>query len=475
MKIKLILSFLISFTTAHAHESLDERGSNATDSRTADAHSLVFKNNPQLVASIMKGGGFGSELSWAVANSLYSRTNENAINDVRKKIKIESIAPRTWLLRLPIVNVVVFETDDGLVLIDSGYAPAGPALVETLKKINTKPVHTIIHTHFHADHAFGAWAFMTSEHKPQIIAEERFVEQMEYDMRAWGLNARNNQKKPLDVPKNWAMAIKPTITFHGALKHHIGGEEFVLTHSRGETDDQIWVSVPGRKIVASADYFQSFLPNAGNGKRRQRYTEEWAQALRSMADLEPEFLLPAHGAALRSAEEIQRRLKGQARMLDSIAQQVVDGLNSGKRRDQVLEKVALPADLVNQEDARELYVSAKDIARMVASEYSGWWDDVPSHWSPAPLAAEAKELAQLAGGSEKMIHRALALVRSHPALASHLADWAWYADSENLVVAQGALEVYSQRVTQPLPTQEALVYAEHMTRLQSKITELSQK
>ncbi|MEI6064195.1 MAG: MBL fold metallo-hydrolase, partial [Pseudanabaena sp. ELA748] len=91
----------------------------------------------------------------AIANKMYSRTDEAAIADARTKLKVEVHGPRTWLLRLPFVNIAVFETDAGLVLVDSGYAPAGPALRETLQKLSAKPVHTIIHSHYHADHAWG--------------------------------------------------------------------------------------------------------------------------------------------------------------------------------------------------------------------------------------------------------------------------------------------------------------------------------
>lgn len=457
--------------TAQAHEPDDRAVSGIQNPAYMAARAQVYKANPQMVQSIKEGGGFGAELSIAVANNMYSRTNQNAIADARAKLKVQELAPRTWLLRFPIVNVVVFETDEGLVLVDSGYAPAGPALAETLKKLSNKPLHTVILTHFHADHAFGAWALM--DQKPRVVTEQRFITQMELDMRSNGLIARNNQQGAADVPRTWADAVRPTQTFHSKTTLRIGGEDFVLTHARGETEDQIWVAVPGRKIVASADYFQDFLPNAGNGKRRQRYPEEWAQALRDMAALKPELLLPAHGPAITKPEEIQDRLPAQAQMLDSISKQVVAGLNSGVRRDQVIEKVALPPELAKRSDARELYVSAKDIGRMVVSEYSGWWDDIPSHWRPAPLANEAKEIVQLAGGARPVIQRAVALADSNPELASHLADWAWYADSDDPEVAQGALKVYSARVAKPLPTQEVLVYAEHMVRLQLKLNELN--
>ena len=456
--------------TANAHDQDDCGGSGAKSPAVLAARAQVFKANPQMVKSIMEGGGFGTELSYAVANSMYSRTDQNAIAEARARLKVEAVAPRTWLLRFPIVNVVVFETDEGLVLVDSGYAPAGPALAETLKQLSNKPLHTVILTHFHADHAFGAWALM--EQKPRVVTEQRFIAQMELDMRSNGLIARNNQQSLADVPRTWADAVRPTQTFQDKTTLKIGGEDFVLTHARGETEDQIWVAVPGRGIVASADYFQGFLPNAGNGKRRQRYPEEWAQALRDMAALNPRLLLPAHGPAIARPEEIQDRLPAQAQMLDSISRQVVAGLNSGVRRDQVIEKVALPPELARRSDARELYVSAKDIGRMVVSEYSGWWDDIPSHWRPAPLAHEARELVQLAGGARQVIRRATALADRDPELASHLADWAWYADSNDPEVAQGALNVYARRVAKPLPTQEVLVYAEHMVRLQLRLNEL---
>lgn len=452
-------------------QDVQTHGASLNPALTA-ARAQVYKSNPQLVKSIMLGGGFGTELSYAIANRMYSRTDAAAIADARAKLKIEALAPRTWLLRFPIVNVVVFETDAGLVLIDSGYAPAGPALLDALKQISAKPVHTIVLTHYHADHAFGAWALLAAGMTPKIVTEERFIQQMEADMRTHGVIARNNQQSLSDVPRTWADAVRPTETFYNKTTLNIGGEDFILTHARGETEDQVWVAVPSRKVVVAADYFQGFLPNAGNGKRRQRYPEEWAQALLNMVALKPDLLLPMHGPAITNTTEIKDRLSAQAEMLNSISQQVVDGLNAGIRRDLVIDRVALPPELAKRDDARELYVSAKDIGRMVVKEHSGWWDDIPSHWDPAPVAAEAREIAALSGGARKLIQRALALASTNAALASHLADWAWLASEEDSTVVQGVLDVYAKRVAQPLPTQEALVYAEHMTRLQLKLNAL---
>ena len=49
----------------------------------------------------------------------------------------------------PLVNVVVFETEDGLVLVDAGMAAAGPVIRELIASVTDAPIHTIIYTHCH--------------------------------------------------------------------------------------------------------------------------------------------------------------------------------------------------------------------------------------------------------------------------------------------------------------------------------------
>ena len=438
--------------------------------KVAAARAAVVRENPLLMRVIARGGSFSSEFSQAIANKMYSRTDEAAIADARAKLKVEAQGPRSWLLRLPFVNIAVFETDAGLVLVDSGYAPAGPALRDTLKTLSARPVHTIIHSHYHADHAWGAWALMDmgpGGGQPRIVTTEAFIDQMNQDLRSHGLIKRNNNQAT--VPRSWDEVIRPTLTFHGRTTLNIGGEDFVLTHARGETEDQLWVSLPGRRIVVSADYFQGFMPNAGNGKRRQRFAEAWAQALRQMAALKPLRLLPMHGPALQAEAEIQDKLQAHAAVLESIVEQTLRGLNAGQRTDEVVDSVVLPPELAQRKDLIEDYVTARDIARMVVKQYNGWWDDIPSHWNPAPLAAQGQEIARLAGGPRQLVARARALSASDPAVAASLADWAWLAAPDDAVVLQGALDVYGARIGGNTTTQEALTYLEHMVRLKLRL------
>ncbi len=55
----------------------------------------------------------------------------------------------------------------------------------------------------------------------------------------------------------------------------------------------------------------------------------------------------------------------------------------------------------------------------------GWYDGIPSHLKPAPEAEQAREIAELAGGFERLVERALARMQSGElAMACHLIDWA---------------------------------------------------
>jgi alkyl sulfatase BDS1-like metallo-beta-lactamase superfamily hydrolase len=68
---------------------------------------------------------------------------------------------------------------------------------------------------------------------------------------------------------------------------------------------------------------------------------------------------------------------------------------------------------------------------------------VPSELKPAPRAAQAKELALLAGGVERLLERSRALLAAGDArLAAHLVDWAAEAAPASREVHAARAAVY---------------------------------
>ena len=443
-----------------------------TDSDAAAEHHRnevrigLLMSDPALTEAIVGGGAFGGAYSPLVAQNMFDRHHADAIEDAKRLVEIEAVGPRSWLVRLPIVNVAVFETDDGLVIVDTGMAPGGPAVLQAIRTVSSAPVHTIIYTHAHVDHCMGTWALLDDE--PEIIAHADAPRRFERYVKLRGSVSRYMSQPLASFPTGAEDWVAPTQTFTDTMTITVGGERFDLIHRRGETDDQLYVSVPGRRAVASADYYQGFLPNAGNGKRVQRYVEEWAVALREMVALEPRFLLPAHGEpVVDDAATIAEVLTVHAEALEHIVEHTLAGLNARQRQDVVADSLVMPERLASHPTLNEQYVSPADISRMVMKQYCGWWDDVPSHWAPARFDQQAAMICELAGGVDAVVTAAREMAETDSTMACHLADWAYFAEPTNAAAARTVLDVYRMRiVNDSRNTQEVLMYLDHMTEVQ---------
>lgn len=431
-----------------------------------DSRASLFVEFPDLYPAIKRGGAFGGPWSNAIARDIFA-ASEQGISDARELGKIEEVAPNTWMIYLPLVNVVVFETGEGLVLVDAGTAAEGPAIAELVASVSSMPIHTIIYTHGHTDHAFGTWALVANN--PQIIATNALVDRFDRYRKLRGSLARYMGQPLSSMPESEDDMYYPTVTFSGATEIVVGGESFYLRAHRGETDDQLYVWVPSRRVVATADYYQGFLPNAGNGKRVQRYPEEWAVALREMAAEKPNLLLPAHGKPLKDPALIQENLGVLAEVFEVIAAQTIEELNKGTRKDLIPTRLVLPERLQNHPTLEEKYVSFEDVSKMVIKLYTGWWDDIPSHWTPATFDEQAREIVRLAGGSNNLVARARALMSSDIVMASHITDWAWYAFPDDAEVQQLVIDNYHARIISPdANTQEILAYLDIMTAARAR-------
>ena len=429
-----------------------------------DTRMMVLAENPELIARVAEGGSFGGEFSLAAAQNMFGRV-DTAIEDVKDKTSVIEVAPGSYLIRMPIVNAAFFETDEGIVLVDTGMAPAGPAILDAIRSVSEQPIHTIIYTHGHVDHAYGTWAIMDAGETPEIIAHDLLKPRFERYIRLRGSLAKYMSQPEDQLPASESDLIWPTRYFSDRLELEIGGEIFVLQHHKGETDDQLYVWVPGRKALASADYYQGFLPNAGNGKRYQRHVEDWAVAMREMAALQPEILLPAHGAPITDTAIIVENFTVLADTLQYIVDVTIEGLNAGKRKDLIYGAIELPEHLAQHPTMNVQYVSVSDISKMVIKKYTGWWDDIPSHWTPASMEDQGEMIIELAGGNIPAITQyAREMIADNIKLASHLTDWLFYARPDDPDIQQLVFDVYKTRILDPdTNNMEMLTYLDQMT------------
>ena len=348
-------------------------------------------------------------------------------------------------------NTIVLETQEGLVIVDPGGSVDYRKKYEAIRKATDSPLHTAIYTHGHIDHVFGVSLFVAEEAaRPNIIAHRLLPDRLQRYIRTNGWNSAINGRQfrggAGSVP--WPDQFDyPTLTYADRLDITVGGQEIRIRHTRGETDDHSWIYLPGSGVLCTGDLFIYAIPNAGNPQKVQRYAAEWASGLEEMAALAPKVLLPGHGFPIIGADRVREALLNTAQLLEYLDTRTVALMNEGASLDRILHEVRMPENLSDLPYLQPVYDEPEFIVRNIYRLYGGWYDGIPSHLKPAPEAAQAREIAALAGGAKRLAERAEKIVDEGDCrLACHLADWAVLAAPDDESVRAAAGRVYMARI-----------------------------
>jgi len=122
-------------------------------------------------------------------------------------------------------------------------------------------------------------------------------------------------------------------------------------------------------------------------------------------------------------------------------------MNEGARLDDIVHAVTAPTNLLAKPYLRPIYDEPEFVVRNVWRLFGGWYDGNPAHLKPAPEAALAGELAELAGGAKRLATRAVALaVEGDLRLAGHLVELASLAAPDDPMVQGARADVFELRV-----------------------------
>lgn len=366
------------------------------------------------------------------------------------------VAERTWFTSW-FSGMTAFETDDGLVLVDTGSAPAAPGMATQIRECTDRPVHTAVYTHGHIDHAYGLPHFvLEGQDSPRVVGHPDQLVRAERYERTHDHNIAVNHRQfggivpesgdPLGGIDFVTPPVLPDTFVVDEQRFVIGGVTFDVHHARGETDDSLWVHCPDRGVLCPGDLFIWSVPNCGNPQKVQRYPADWARALRRMAALRPSSLCPGHGGPVVAEPDlIEEMLTTTADFLQTIVDATIEALNAGSPPHvDIVHAVEIPS--TDLPWLRPTYDEGEFIVRSMIRQLGGWWTGRPSELKPAARSAVAAELAGLAGGAEVLARRAVALADSGDLrLACHLADLVIEADPTDADAAELAAGVYERR------------------------------
>jgi cyclase len=142
-------------------------------------------------------------------------------------------------------TVSVLTGPDGVLLVDSQFAPLTDKLVAAIRKISDKPIRFLVDTHLHGDHTGGNENF--AKLGVLVFGRDQLRARLEHPTPA-----------PDGTPRKPAAAIAlPVVTYDGPVSIHVNGEDVRLIPVRNaHTDGDTLISFQQHDIIATGDCYR---------------------------------------------------------------------------------------------------------------------------------------------------------------------------------------------------------------------------
>jgi cyclase len=162
------------------------------------------------------------------------------------EIRTTQLAPDFWTLEGQGGTISVLAGADGVLLVDSQFAPLTDKLVAAIRRVTDRPIRFLVDTHVHPDHTGG------NENFARLGATIFARDQLRYRLEHPNPAAGGSPGKPAPA------AALPVVTYNASLSIHVDGEDVrLLPVVAAHTDGDTVVSFPGHDILAVGDIFRS--------------------------------------------------------------------------------------------------------------------------------------------------------------------------------------------------------------------------
>jgi cyclase len=189
------------------------------------------------------------------------------------QIKTTDLGNKTYRLEGQGGNITVAVGTDGIIMVDTQFAPLSDKIKAAIKAISPLPIKYTILTHFHGDHTGGVANFQ----KDGVIA----LAQDNIRLRLLG-GTTNGTTGNKTQPQSGDAIPKETY-FGGTKEIVVGGRKAVLTHYyNAHTDGDTGVYFPDANVIATGDimnsnhtYQQVDFFNGGDIRGMIRASNDW--------------------------------------------------------------------------------------------------------------------------------------------------------------------------------------------------------
>lgn len=210
------------------------------------------------------------------------------------EIKMTKVSGNVYMLEGAGGNIAASLGDDGILMVDTEYAPLAAKIQAALKGIGItdKPVRFVVNTHYHSDHSNGNAAFAAAG--ATILANENLRKRLEEGSSIGNGPGGSINIKQAPQPKE----ALPVITYDDGVNIFLNGEEIEVRHMpAAHTDGDSVVFFATNKVLHMGDIFVRygfpFIDVNGGGSIQGMI----AACDKALAEFPPDTkVIPGHGA-----------------------------------------------------------------------------------------------------------------------------------------------------------------------------------
>jgi len=375
---------------------------------------------------------------------------------------VEKVADGVWCIGgYSLANTTVIETDDGLIVYDTGDTREEAEHVrEAIAGISSKPIKVIIYSHSH--YAMGGGALVDNPDDVLVIGHPMLNQTVESSLRGGGSPSAIPEVGPImtsrvlvqfnnflptegpDAALAGKLEIGKPVAFLPANRTVEDGEildllglkvQFFTKYTSDDFNLTVWVPEKG---VVMNNFFWPGTPNIYT-LRGGVYRDPliWRDGLKLIRDLQPEVLLNTHTRAVVGKEEVHKRLTGYMDQLTLTYDQTLRGILNGLGPDDLRQFIHIPAHLREIPENAQTYGETVHFPEAIYQYVIGWFDgDVTKLFNVSPKE-EADRLVALMGGPAKVMAAARSAFDAEEyAWGAQLVQYLYLLDPMNREVRQ---------------------------------------
>lgn len=381
---------------------------------------------------------------------------------------IEKTAEGIWVIGgYSITNVVVIESDEGLIVIDTGDSKEeGIKLREVIREnISKKPIIAAIYTHSH--YCMGTGVMVDDPKTAMIIGHKRLNETVQNNFMSGGAIAQIPELGPVltarqliqfsnflpDTGVDGLLGQRYRIKENAYLPANkivedgeiveIGGIAFQFFTEYRSDDFNLTVWLPEQKVVMNNLYWPG-TPNLYSIRGASyRDPREWRNGLQVIRDLKPEIMMSTHAKTVKGSKEVFDAISNYMDMVTLVYDQSLRGILHGLGPDELRYFVYQPKHLAAFPNNAQAYGEVPWFTPAVFYQQMGWFDRNLSTLHKLPPIEEAQRTVTLMGGRKKVLQAAKAsFAKRELAWSAQLGNYLFTIDSKDTDARKLLADVY---------------------------------